>query len=41
MAERAVPARISFTEVALPPILAKAITPMETRNAPAKATRPT
>ena len=41
MAERAVPARISFTEVALPPMLARAITPMETRNAPAKATRPT
>lgn len=35
------PARISFTEVALPPMLARAITPMETRNAPAKATRPT
>ena len=41
MAERAVPARMSLTELARPPILARNTTPRETAKAPRKAIMPT
>jgi len=39
--ERAVPASISLTEVARPPIFARKITETDTRNAPINAITPT